>query len=149
MLRFVEGGYIREDFCEKCWTADELGLSSWKTMFVVPPPPAEDAVKKENAESLLRKLMRREDEANLYAVYILALMLERKKILVERDVQRREDGAKIRIYEHRKTGEGFVVLDPELKLAELEAVQEEVVVLLGGRSRTPEPTDPAKKIADF
>jgi hypothetical protein len=60
-------------------------------------------------------------------------MLERKKILVEKEVQTREDRTKIRIYEHKKTGETFLVVDPELKLAEIEKVQEEVVRLLGGK----------------
>jgi hypothetical protein len=66
-------------------------------------------------------------------------MLERKKIFVERDVQKTEDGRKLRVYEHKKTGESFLVIDPELKLDELEHVQDEVVVLLGGKSRNAEP----------
>ena len=73
-----------------------------------------------------------EEEANRNAVFILAVMLERRRVLVERDVQVREDGVKVRFYEHRQTGETFVVPDPGLKLAELEHVQEEVVALLGG-----------------
>jgi hypothetical protein len=139
-LFFDAGEYLRQDFCEKCWTKEARGLSTWKTVFIVPPPPAEEAVKKENAESLLRKLMAKENDEDLNAVFILTVMLERKKILVERDVQRREDGMKIRVYEHKKTGESFMVPDPELKLTELEEIQEEVVVLLGGKPRNaPEP----------
>ncbi len=134
-LSFNEGEYMRQDFCLSCWDKAGPGLSSWKTIFIVPPPPAEEAVKKENAESLLRRLIAKEDEADLNAVFILAVMLERKKILVERDVQTAEDGRKLRVYEHRKTNESLVVVDPELKLTELEQVQEAVVVLLGGKPR--------------
>jgi len=47
-------------------------------------------------------------------------------------VQTREDGVKIRVYEHKQTNETFIIPDPELKLAELTHVQEEVVLLLGG-----------------
>ncbi len=134
-LLFDEGEYTRQDFCRGCWDKDNPGLSSWKTTFIVPPPPAEETVKKENAESLLRKLMAKENDEDLNAIFILTVMLERKKILVERDVQTTADGRKLRVYEHKKTNESFLVVDPELKLNELELVQEEVVVLLGGKPR--------------
>ena len=71
-------------------------------------------------------------------VFILTVMLERKRILAEKDVQIRDDGVKVRIYEHKKTGETFLVSDPGLKLAELEQVQEEVVALLGGGKKNEE-----------
>jgi hypothetical protein len=146
-LSFDEGEYERGDFCAACWDKGNPGLSSWKTMFVVPPPPQEEAVKKENAESLLRKLLAKENEEDLNAVFILAVMLERKKILVERDTKTLEDGRKLRIYEHKKTNESFMVVDPELKLDELEEVQDEVVVLLGGQPRNavPESTEETSK----
>jgi len=137
-LSFDKGEYVREDFCKACWNSNDSGLSSWKTQYLVPPPPIEEAVKKENAESLLRKLMAKENEEDLNAIFILTVMLERKKILVERDTQKTEDGRKLRVYEHRKTNESFAVIDPQLKLDELEQVQEEVVVLLGGRPRNAE-----------
>jgi len=138
-LYFDEGEYTRQDFCEKCREKESSALSTWKTVFIVPPPPAEEAVRKENAESLLRKLLAKENEEDLNAIFILMVMLERKKIFVERDTQKAEDGRKLRIYEHKKTGESFVVIDPELKLDELEHVQEEIVVLLGGQPRNAVP----------
>ncbi|MEA2067973.1 MAG: hypothetical protein U9P12_02120, partial [Verrucomicrobiota bacterium] len=95
-LSFDEGEYERGDFCAGCWDKDNPGLSSWKTIFIVPPPPQEEAVKKENVESLLRKLLAKENEEDLNAIFILAVMLERKKILVERDSQTAEDGRKLR-----------------------------------------------------
>lgn len=139
-LSFEQGSYLREDFCRDCWKRDDSGLSDWKTQYLVPPPPAEEAVKKESAESLLRKLMAKENEEDLNAIFILAVMLERKRILVERDVQTGEDGRKLRVYEHRKTNESFLVVDPELKLDELEHVQDDVVVLLGGTPRNADAT---------
>ena len=143
-LSLDRGEYTREDFCHDCWRRNDPGLSSWMTHYVVPPPPTEEAVKKENAESLLRKLIAKESDESLNAIFILTVMLERKKILVERDVQTTEDQRKLRIYEHKKTGETFLVIDPELKLDELESVQEEVVVLLGGapRNAVSEPGQP-------
>jgi hypothetical protein len=133
-LLFKDGEYVREDYKLAYWNEQkpDRGLSAWKSVFHVPPPPTE-VVKKENAETLLRKMVAKEDADDTNAIYILAVMLERKRILVEKDVQTREDKAKIRVYEHKKTGETFLVIDPELKLAEIEKVQEEVVGLLGGK----------------
>jgi hypothetical protein len=147
-LTFDEGQYVRLDLCKACWDKDDPGLSSWETSYIVPPPPQEEAVKKENAESLLRKLMAKEDEEDLNAIFILTVMLERKKILVERDTQKTDDGRKLRIYEHKKTNESFMVIDPELKLDELEQVQDEVVVLLGGQPRNALPPPEAEAAPD-
>lgn len=133
-LLFKDGEYVREDFSLEYWNEKkpDHGLSAWKSVFRIPPPP-EEPVKKESAESLLRKLVAKEDADDTNAIYILAVMLERKKILVEKEVQTRNDGAKIRVYEHKKSGDTFLIADPELKLAEIEKVQEEVIGLLGGK----------------
>ena len=133
-LKFGEDGYARYDYCEACWDehTPEDALSMWKTVFKLPPKPADNQpLKKENAESLLREAMETEDHAQRNVIYILAVMLERKRVLVERDVQISKEGLKTRVYEHKKTGETFFVPDPELRLDELEHVQAEVMTLLG------------------
>ena len=137
-LTFGEEGYVREDFCMACWAdiASEPALSIWQSVFRLPPPPPPEALKKETAESLLRALMAEDEAAHANAIYILAVMLERRRLLVEKDVQVREDGVKLRIYEYRKTNETFVIPDPELRLTELQHVQEEVLALLGGNSKS-------------
>lgn len=133
-LLLTDGEYIREDYSLACWEeqSPDHGLSAWKSVFHAPPPP-EEIMKKESADSLLRKLIAKEDPDDTNAIYILAIMLERKKILVEKDVQLRPDKTKIRFYEDKKTGDTFLVIDPELKLTEIASVQEEVVGLLGGK----------------
>jgi hypothetical protein len=133
-LLLKNGEYIREDYSLAWWNEHnpDPGLSSWKSTFHR-PPPATEPVKKERAESLLRKLVAREDADDINAIYILTLMLERKKILVEKSIQIREDQTKVRVYEHKKSGDTFLIVDPELKLAEIENVQEEVIGLLGGK----------------
>jgi hypothetical protein len=65
-------------------------------------------------------------------VYVLAVMLERSKILVERDTKELDDGSIRRIYEDRKQGDTFVILDPRLRLENLADVQQQVVALLSG-----------------
>jgi hypothetical protein len=57
-------------------------------------------------------------------------MLERKRILSP-TATKEIDGAKMLFYENKKTGEVFLVRDPELRLDELAQVQDEVASLLG------------------
>ncbi len=134
-LVFGAEGYARQDYCEPCWAKHSQGegarYSVWQGIFRSPPPPAEEALKKETAESLLRKLIEEQDPARQEVIFILAVMLERKKILVERDVQV-QDGVTTRVYEHKQSGETFVIRDPRLDLGALGAVQAQVVALLGG-----------------
>lgn len=129
-------GYVREDYSTGAWT-DGLksgAISSWKSVFRAPPPPKADPVKKEDIETTLRDLMAKGDPASLNAIFVLAVLLERKRVLAEKDVQLQPDGRKLRVYEHKLTGEAFVVTDPELQLSQLEAVQDEVVAILGWHS---------------
>ena len=140
-LAFEQEGYTRTDFCAVCWEKPaqrDGALSVWKSIFKVPAPAAEEPLKKETAESLLRQFMETDDPSRRNVIFILTVMLERNRILAEKDVQIREDGVKVRIYEHKKTGETVLVSDPGLKLAELEQVQEEVVALLGGGKKNEE-----------
>jgi hypothetical protein len=67
-------------------------------------------------------------------------MLERQKLLRETDSQRTPSGI-LRVYEHRKTGEVFIVKDPDIPLNQIEAVQNEVFILLENNGRTPAATE--------
>jgi hypothetical protein len=72
-------------------------------------------------------------------------MLERQKLLRETDSQRTPTGI-LRVYEHRKTGEIFLIRDPNIPLSEVESVQKEVFELLENNGRLPTPAlpDPAE-----
>lgn len=126
-------GFARLDYSEAGWTDENRkdAVSHWKGVYHAPPAKPEDPLKKGTVETLLRQFMAKEDYSKLNIVYILAVMLERKRILAEKEVQKREDGTRIRVYEHKKTGEVFTIPDPDLKLNELQTVQEEVATLLG------------------
>lgn len=143
VLTFEESGYTRGDYCSSCWDKEGLeksAYSTWQGIFRLPPAKPEDPVQKENAESLLRKLIEDDAERHINVIYILAVMLERKKIIEEKDV-RIDEGLTTRIYEHRKSGETFVIPDPNLRLDELEHVQEEVIQMLEG-DKPEEPEEP-------
>lgn len=132
-------GYVRADYCATCWGTrppDDRGVSMWKGQFVRPPPPEAEALAPTTAESLLRRLIEDDPESHANVIYILAVMLERKRQFVERATQTR-DGALIRLYEYRQTGETFLIRDPQLSLDEIEPVQAEVVALLGDGEKTP------------
>ncbi len=128
-----EEGYVRADHCADCWTGsppEDRGVSMWKGLFLLPPPPEAEALEQNTAESLLRRLIDEDPESHASVIYILAVMLERKKQFIERATQQRED-ALVRVYEYRKTGETFLIRDPMLSLDELEPVQQQVIALLG------------------
>jgi hypothetical protein len=143
--------FRRSDVCATCWPAkfaDAQSLpgliSHWQGVYQAPPPVTE-AIQKDTAESLLRKLIEQNDPAHAPAGYILAVMLERKRILkVKEQIVR--DGQRIFIYEHPKTGDIFTIADPNLRLDQLEVVQRDVAALLEHGLNPPAP-QPAENAA--
>ncbi len=129
--------YQRADHCEACWSPELRAASTsfWKTQFKPPPPRKEELLKKETVEDSLRAFVEEGDPAHTNTIFVLALMLERKRILVEKDVQVQEDGRRLRMYEHKASGEAFVIIDPNLRLEKIVSVQEEVATLLGWRDK--------------
>ena len=103
---------------------------SWlDSSFKSPPARPEEPIRKESAESLLRKLVALNDPAYVAACFILAVMLERKRLLKVKD-QTRQDGRRIFIYEQPATGDIFTIADPDLRLDQLDEVQRDVAQLL-------------------
>jgi hypothetical protein len=96
----------------------------------MPPSEPDHRIKKETAETLLRNLIEANDPAQVSVIYILAVMLERQRVMVEREIKTLENGTRVVIYEHKKTGETFAITDPQLKLTALDAVQKDIMALL-------------------
>ena len=146
-------GYLRMDFSEDAWEerAEEYKkpFSFWKSTYEESVSEAkEEVVTKESAEELLSRLIEEDKEHTENARYILAVMLERKKLLKETDKQQTPNGI-LRIYEHRKSGEVYIVLDPNIPLDQIEEVQKEVSDLLDGKkeieeeeNQSEEPSEP-------
>lgn len=139
-------GYLRRDFCVEGWQLNQESgqapFSFWRTTFSAPvQQQAEDPVEKLSAEEILRRLVEEDEDHTENTRFILAVMLERQKILRETDSQRTPSGI-LRVYEQRKTGEVYIVKDPDIPLSQVESVQNEVIVLLENNGRTPEPADP-------
>lgn len=135
-LKEVAGGYERFDCHPECWKVAERDwepFSQWDGVYFAPvKEEKKEPIKKEDAGELLRDLMTLEDPAMKNVIYVLAVMLERSKILVERDRKENSDGTIRRVYEDRRNGDTFVILDPRLRLENLAEVQSQVVSLLSG-----------------
>lgn len=152
MLFDTKSGYERFDVCESCWASqysqgatDRKGfVSYWQSIYTVPPAASPDPILKETAETLLRKLVEMNDSKYGPALYILAAMLERKRILKVKTQLSRE-GQRVFVYEHGKTGDLFQIQDPNLQLHQLESVQHEVLHLLqhglSSNNETGQPAD--------
>jgi hypothetical protein len=135
-LTFEAADYSRGDFCDPCWAAESVrqpGYSSWRGIFKTPLQEPDHRVRKETAENLLRDLIEQGDPARRNAIYILAVMLERQRVFVEREVRTADDGTRLVVYEHKKTAETFAITDPQLKLSEIDPVQQEIMTLLTGK----------------
>jgi hypothetical protein len=124
-------GYRREDLSEEAWLNRNENIqpfSFWKSRYEPLPPRSPEPLAKENAEQLFRRLISSESPpAN--ACYVLAAMLERKRVLKQVKTEEAATG-RILIYEQAATGDVFIVPDPQLRLDELENVQNEVANLL-------------------
>jgi len=124
----------RSDICDACAQKDgdarsRAGfISHWQGIYEAPAPVV-DAIQKENAETILRKLIEQNDPTHAPAAFILAVMLERKRILKVKE-QLTRDGQRVFVYEQPKTGDIFTIADPDLRLDQLEEVQRDVAQLL-------------------
>ena len=129
-------GYRREDLSEEAWRNRNENIrpfSFWRSRYEPLPAPPAEPLPKENAEQLFRRLIASQDPpAN--ACYVLAAMLERKRILKQIKTEE-SPNRRILIYEHGGTGDVFIVPDPRLRLDELETVQNEVAQLLHAEAR--------------
>jgi len=127
----------RIDVCESCWSENHSQdapqrpgfVSHWQGVYEAAPAAAPDPIKKENAETLLRRIIELGNTRYAAASYILAVMLERKRVLKVKEQFSRE-GHRVFIYEQPRTADLFTITDPDLQLNQLEQVQRDVADLL-------------------
>jgi hypothetical protein len=144
MLFDEKAAFRRSDICQACWqkqysqgARERKGfVSYWQGVFEA-PPARPDPIQKETAESLLRKLIELNDPRYIPAGYILAVMLERKRLLKVKE-QIVSDGRRVFVYEQPGTGDVFTIVDPALQLDQLEQVQHDVAALLEHGLNPPE-----------
>ncbi len=128
------GGYHRVDYSKEAWAQlDEQAptpFSFWKSSY---EPPSKDdkpeVMPKDSAELLLAKLIEQDEPDTENVRYILAIMLERQKILTETDTQKTPNGT-LRIYQQKKSGEIYIILDPDIPLDQIIPIQQQVAEML-------------------
>jgi len=132
-LLFREGdGFRREDLSEEAWAQRNENIrpfSFWKTRYEPPPAAPPEALAKESAEELLRRLLAENNPGNANASYVLAVMLERKRVLKQVKTEQTDDRP-VLVYEHSRNGDVFIVPGVSMRLDELEHLQAEVSHLL-------------------
>ena len=141
MLFRERSEFRREDISEAAWLDREDSIqpfSLWRSTYQAPPPRAPEPMPRESVEELLSRLIHEDRPEHKNARYVLALMLERKKVLKQVDARETTE-ERFLIYEHARTGEVFIIPDPRLKLAELDKVQQEVYALLTGNGQKARP----------
>jgi len=148
-------GYNRLDICEDVWqeqysdgATDRKGfISHWRGVYKAPSAKEPDPIERENAESLLRKIVELNDPKYCDCSYILAVMLERKRILkVQSEFE--EEGRRVFVYERAKTGEVFTIADQQLDLDDMEKTQHDVALLLQHGLNTPAENEAADAEAE-
>lgn len=154
----VDSGRLfeRRDLCDGCWKSEPERarathgfVSHWQGIYLPPPAAPPDPIQKDTAESLLRRLAEQNDPAHAGVIYILAVMLERKRILKVKS-QVFQEGHRIFVYEHAKSGDCFTIPDPALQLNQLEQVQRDVAALLqnsGAPESRPAEEPPPRPVA--
>jgi len=133
-------GWLRRDYSLEGWEqrdeAEAEKFSQWKTVYKAPVSHERVEVTKESPIDLLRRMVDEDEEHTEKVRFILAVMLERQKVLVEKDTQVVPSGI-LRVYEHRKEGDVFLIRDPNVALDQVEAMQQEVLDLLENHGRKP------------
>lgn len=136
VLLEARNGFERLDLSTAAWKehGGEIGtragfVSHWMGTYQPPAAVAPEAIRRDDAESLLRALLERRDARYGAAAFILAVMLERKRLLRMKG-QSKEGGKRVLLYEQPRTGDVFAVTDPDLQLSQLESVQRDVAQLL-------------------
>ena len=122
-------GFRREDLSEEVWKERNDNIqpfSFWRSKYDPPAPPPAEPLPRDDAEGLLRRLIQENDPAYANVRYILALMLERKRVI--RPLESSDDD--MLVYEHLSTGETLVLANPKLSFDRIPEVQREVSALL-------------------
>lgn len=142
--------YDRRDYCPTCWPEVDknIALSRWRGSFRKSIEQAAEPIRKDYAEGLLRELLQEQLPGNRNAIYILALLLERKRVLVEREIISTPPNDIVRIYEHKKSNEIFLIPEPALPEAQkVDKIQKEVTAIFNAKTPTNSPVGQNKQPA--
>ncbi len=131
------GSYSRRDWSESAWDSlnkEELNhFSFWHSTYQRKAKGALLQEVENSIEAEFRRSLAEVDssEESIIACYLLALLLERRKGLVEKDVKAmtRADGSPywVRVYEFKSSNEVCFVEDPDIDLNSIDETQSKFV----------------------
>ncbi len=124
-----EGQYTRHDYSEEGWSqyTGPEPYSTWSSTWEV-----SEKVRPES-EQLFLDLYHAESEGEEKLLYILALILEREKVLKEvKDPQKKDK--KVLCFRHLLTDERYEVAEVEIELEELVMIRSHLSSLMEGDS---------------
>lgn len=133
-----EEGLERMDMSLVAWKDWDTGdggrepLSYWKSRFQPGPAPESETVNKQDAESELRRLLDQGAPESARLCRLLALLLERKRILKLRE-RIDQPERQLLVFEHTDTQESFLVPDVDFKLSDLDSLRDEIMEKSGSR----------------
>ncbi len=142
-----EDSLDRIDLCSTCYKQKhDAPFGAWQ--FIVAKESTTTAnnepIAKQRAETILTHLLENNTPKDRPVIYVLSLMLERSKRLIERTVTTDQEGNKVRIYEHRTTGATFAIIDPQVNLNKLAEIQQQVIAFLDNKQPHPHRGEPMK-----
>lgn len=126
-----EENYRRTDFCPKCWESIDReailkdACTHWKS--AVPEKPSEDERTRNRIERALELLKEGIEGGEHEKNMILAMFLQRKKVLHFRQELEREDGSTYLLYEVSGTEEMLPVPKVSITSIDTTKVQEDIV----------------------
>lgn len=139
-------GFIRRDFCVEAWkevsgVLETKPFSFWKSTYKAPNTgKKEEPIQQNSIEAMLHRMIEEGRSETENARYILALMLERKKLLIPTEVKETENNTLL-FYEHKDSGAVYIVADPKLHLEQVGEIQEEVALLLEAEEQKGKPAE--------
>jgi hypothetical protein len=124
-----EGAFVREDRCEACAAAaaasDDGALGVWRGKLAPPKGPLSRRLDFDTLIELFPRLDGRDDEASARLRWVVALLLLRKKFLLQHSRETR-DGVELLTVKFRHDDRLFRVLDPRMDDAALAKLHEEL-----------------------
>ena len=126
-LSFKDGAMVREDRCETCGKgapAEGL-LGVWRGKTAVPKGPASRRLDFDTLAELFPRLDGRDDDSSKRLLWITALLLLRKKILLQ-SARETVDGAEVLTVKFRHDDRIFRVRDPQMDEAATAQMHEEL-----------------------
>jgi len=145
-------GLQRQDYCEDCFQKNrpEGVYYFWKRTLIAEADSAKRKGPVIDMDHVIEFFRRLEGETTPQKIafrYILALMLARKKILLSEQRKRDAAGNEVQVFREKQGGQLHEVIEPALQPEEIEAVSNELGVLLGLQAPAAPATEPAAVVS--